>query len=132
MAEIKKLESVLSALRAKAAKATQDNNVSVVVGYTANYAIYVHENLQAQHKDGKQAKFLEQPARELKEEFQRIIFNALKNKKTMAQALLLCGLRLQRESQKICPVDTGNLKASAFTRIEKSGSTIEEHKEPQD
>lgn len=35
----------------------------VTVGYTANYGIYVHENLDARHKEGKQAKFLEEPAR---------------------------------------------------------------------
>lgn len=32
------------------------------------------------------------------------------------QALKLAGLRLQRESQQLVPVDTGNLKASAYTR----------------
>lgn len=36
----------------------------------------------------------------------------------MAQALLLAGLRLQRESQLLCPVLTGNLRNSAFTRVE--------------
>lgn len=34
------------------------------VGYTAGYAIYVHELIHNQHKEGKQAKFLEGPARE--------------------------------------------------------------------
>jgi hypothetical protein len=40
------------------------------VGYTAAYAIYVHERLELTHKPGKQAKFLEQPFRENR---QRII-----------------------------------------------------------
>ncbi len=35
----------------------------VSVGYTVDYAIFVHENLSARHKAGKQAKFLEAPAR---------------------------------------------------------------------
>jgi len=35
----------------------------VIVGYTANYAVFVHENLDATHKPGKQAKFLEEPLR---------------------------------------------------------------------
>lgn len=38
--------------------------VIVVVGYTAAYAIFVHENLEARHKEGKEAKFLEKPLRE--------------------------------------------------------------------
>jgi len=36
----------------------------VSVGYTAYYGPFVHENLQARHKPGKQAKFLERPVRE--------------------------------------------------------------------
>lgn len=35
--------------------------INVEMGYTAPYAIYVHENLNARHAPGKQAKFLEQP-----------------------------------------------------------------------
>lgn len=35
--------------------------------------------------------------------------------------LLRAGLALQRESQLRVPVDTGNLKASAFTRLEGEG-----------
>lgn len=38
--------------------------MAVIVYYTASYAIYVHENLQARHKPGKIAKFLERPFRE--------------------------------------------------------------------
>ncbi len=40
----------------------------IIVGYVADYAVYVHENLQAKHKTGKQAKYLEQPARDSKNE----------------------------------------------------------------
>lgn len=32
-------------------------------GASADYAIYVHEDLEARHKPGKKAKFLEDPAR---------------------------------------------------------------------
>lgn len=48
-------------------------DANMVVGYVADYATYVHENLQAKHQSGKQAKFLEQPAREKKDEIIRII-----------------------------------------------------------
>lgn len=39
----------------------------VSVGYTASYAVFVHENLEANHPIG-QAKFLEQPARDMRQE----------------------------------------------------------------
>lgn len=126
-----KVEALLGKL---AKKYSDDPTVSVIVGYTANYAVHVHENIemkgkglprQKPHKglywdpQGKaQAKFLEQPARELKGEFRRIITTACQNGAKLNKALLMAGLRLQRESQQLVPVDTGNLKASAFTREE--------------
>ena len=39
----------------------------------------------------------------------------------VGQGLKLCGLFVQRESQQIVPVDTGNLKAGAFTRSVGTG-----------
>ena len=52
------------ALRASAfTEAESGSNPSVIVGYTEEYAIFVHENLEAHHNNG-QAKFLEQPLRE--------------------------------------------------------------------
>jgi hypothetical protein len=92
---------------------------SVIVGYTADYAIYVHENLQANHPNGGQAKYLEQPARELRTQLMEIIKRAIKQRSTLEQALLVAGLHLQGESMKLVPVDTGMLKSSAFTRVVK-------------
>jgi len=148
--EIKKLTSLVGKLKDLAAKANKDGEAAVLVGYTANYALYVHENIEMKWRGfprnmsirkgedgvaytgynqiGKwrglfwgpagQAKFLEQPARTMTGVLSDIVAVALKAKKTMAQALLLAGLRLQRESQKLVPIDTGNLRASAFTRLE--------------
>lgn len=48
-------------------------STEVLVGYTQSYAIYVHENLDARHKPGKYAKYLETPARENRDEMIRII-----------------------------------------------------------
>lgn len=42
-----------------------------------------------------------------------------KYEKKLAKALYIAGLFIQAESQKIVPVDTGFLRASAFTRIKK-------------
>jgi hypothetical protein len=104
-----------------AAKASTDDKASVTVGYTQSYAIYVHENMEAKHPVG-QAKFLEQPARMLQPVLAQIVTDAKARGQTLAQGLVLAGLRLQRESQMLCPVDTGALRASAFTRLDGKGS----------
>lgn len=162
------MEKLNEKLRALAAK-HGGGDAAVAVGYTAAYALPVHENVAMKwkglprgagftRKDGVvivpkhyladpqgkapkvakekkaakrkpkgfywdpagrgQAKFLEQPARELQAELGRIVADALLRGATMASALLRAGLRLQRESMLLVPVDTGNLKASAFTRLE--------------
>lgn len=51
-----------------------------------------------------------------------VIFRNIKLRKKeiasgMSRGLLKAGLVLQRESQRVVPVDTGNLKASAFTNL---------------
>jgi len=71
----------------------------VLVGYTASYAIYVHENLEARHGqdyndwhgeeiaagilhargENQQAKFLEQPLREFRTEYVGIIRDEMEN-----------------------------------------------------
>lgn len=45
----------------------------VTVGYGTDYALYVHENLEARHKPGKEAKFLEKPLREKRDRMIEII-----------------------------------------------------------
>ncbi len=45
----------------------------VVVLYKANYSVYVHEDMNAQHNKGKTAKFLENAVRQNKEELFKII-----------------------------------------------------------
>lgn len=117
MADVEGVLKVQAALKAAESKYGK-TDVSVVVGYTQSYAVYVHENLEAFHPVG-QAKFLEQPHRTMQRELAEMISNLLNSGVSLVQTLFLAGLRLQRESQKLCPVDTGALKASAFTKIEK-------------
>lgn len=50
----------------------------MVVGYGQDYAIYVHEDLLALHAPGKQAKFLEQPAREGRPTMRQIIVEEMR------------------------------------------------------
>jgi len=96
------------------------SKASVTTGFTQNYAVYVHENLESKHDVG-QAKFLEQPSRQLNNsgELGRIVGTAVKRGASVEQGLLLAGLRIQGEAQLLTPVDTGALKASAFTSITK-------------
>jgi hypothetical protein len=129
----------------------------VIVGFTAAYALYVHERVEMKwkglprgqgfrrNKDGSvavpnkilaggestthkqgfywdpqgrgQAKFLEEPARTMSKELGRIVAEITKSTGSLEQGMLAAGLRLQREAMLRVPVDLGNLKASAFTRV---------------
>jgi len=132
------LDKLISQMRAKAAKATQDADCSVAVGYTAAYAIYVHENLEMKLRGqprpltkaggsqgdywdppGRgQSKFLEDPFRQNRREYAAIVRDEVRKGRTLAQAMVAAGLQLQRDSQLLVPVHYGVLKASAFTRLE--------------
>ena len=94
---------------------------SVQVGYTQDYAVRVHEDLEMRHPNGGQAKFLEEPARRLNNDgtLGRIVQRSLRRGDPLALALMEAGLKVQAESQKLVPVDTGALKASAFTALKK-------------
>lgn len=134
---IKELKATLKQLRKRSSR--RDNG-SVVVGYTANYALFVHENiemkLKGQERKGKgakgrywdpqgrgQAKFLEQPVRTLTGELKKIVRTAT-GRIGLIKALLLAALRIQRESQLLVPVDTGTLKSSAFTAVDKGSGKV--------
>ena len=138
------LERVVAALRDRAAKAAKDENVSVAVGYATAYALKIHETppgtpnppksdaqrkamFASIHEEEKRGhvpwsvgswKYLEGPAREFSKEIGGVILTAMRQGKSMAQSLVLGGLRLQRESQKRVPVSHAILKASAFTTLE--------------
>ena len=135
--EIRGLTKLVEQLRARAAKSVKEDNVSVIVGYTAAYALYVHERIEMKWKgmprhapskgfywdpQGRaQAKFLEAPARMYQDQIGDIVRKVLSQQgATLAQALLMGGLFLQRQSMLLVPVDTGNLKASAFTSLERN------------
>lgn len=127
--------NVIKALEAKIKEKLGNNaRVEVITGYTAAYALAVHEKRGMVSK-GKQrangrgrywdpqgrarAGFLLDVAREKQKEIAKTAQKAIKGKHNLEQAVVEGGLLLQRESQLACPVDTGNLKASAFTRVDK-------------
>lgn len=117
MAVMLNLQNVLKRLSAKQKAALDASKKVVVVGYTQSYAVHVHENLKSYHPNG-QAKFLEQPARQMAKELGLYIKAEIQAGKKVTAALLKAGLKLQRASQELVPVLTGALKNSAFTRIE--------------
>ena len=54
------------------------NGTDVMVGYGTDYAIYVHEDLEARHAAGKQAKFLEQPLRDFQTQIAEVIAKTIR------------------------------------------------------
>lgn len=126
MAKIEGVDRLMRKLKARELSSKEGDDVSVIFGYTANYAIYVHENLEAAHTNG-QSKFLEQPFRELQDEFRRMIVESKKKGHSLEEALVLCALKLQRESMQLVPVASGNLRGSAFTpRVIRGGKVVSE------
>lgn len=131
MANVTNIKAVIKALKGVGKKYGDESKPSVVVGYNAKYAIYVHENIEMKWKGKKrrsglgvywgptgQAKFLEQPFRELGTKLGRMIPIALKNGATLLEALYMAGLGLQASSQKLVPYEYGDLFKSAFTEKE--------------
>ena len=115
----------------------RQNNVIVQVGYTANYALFVHEapgtllgkkiprRPSPPHQGNvwdpegvARPKFLEAPFRENRDEIVAIARKEAARTKSLTKGLIVAGLFLQRKSQQVVPVDTGNLRASAFTHEE--------------
>jgi hypothetical protein len=113
MASVTGLSAVLRALQ----RAKDDaKTVSVTVGYTQSYALPVHERRNVHHPVGK-AGFLADPARESAADIRDIIITTYERTGDLTKSVVMGGLLLQRLSQKQCPVDTGALKGSAFTRV---------------
>lgn len=100
----------------KYCRENQGKNVSIVVGYSQSYALEVHERIDVRRRVG-QPKFLETAARQLEPEIRETLRRSPQNK--LAENMLRCGLLIQREAQKLTPVDTSALKASAFTTVEE-------------
>lgn len=117
-AEVLNFNRLISKLGKLQQKAAREGKARLRVGYSAPYALKVHEDLDAFHPVG-EAKFLEKPARLYRDVMASIVRKAVQQKKKpLADALLEAGLFLKEESQEIVPVDTGFLRGSAFAWIE--------------
>jgi hypothetical protein len=106
--------SVIGALQTSTKGMTK--KIAVEVGYKTDYAVYVHENLQAHHPIG-QAKYLEMPARRYKSQMDAIVQQYLKSKKGLLDAVWAAASFLYHKSQELVPIDTGKLKASGYVEV---------------
>ncbi len=93
--------------------------VKVTIGYAMPYAVYVHENLEANHPRGGQAKYLEQPARQYSRRLADIVRRSVQAKNGLTEGCTRAGEELLRLSQPLVPVDKGDLKASGFVTVEE-------------
>ena len=123
---------LLEKLKALQAKADRDASASVAVGYSAKYALYVHENKEMKLAGkprpsglgtywgpaGAGPNYLVGPARELSKVIAEIVRTSYAKGVELLQCLFLGGSRLQRESQKRVPVEYSNLRGSGFTEKE--------------
>ena len=111
------IDGLVRVLKVIKALSPKERRASVIVGYTQSYALPVHERVELKHRVG-QAKYLETPARNEQDRISKIVTATYKKTHSMPQSLLMGGLYLQRQSQRLVPVLTGALKGSAFTRNE--------------
>lgn len=114
VAKVIGIEGVNAKLRKLADRSRQKDAGALVVGFSQSYAIYVHE-VPARHKPGKQWKYLETAVRRLAPEIPRIVEATYRVTGSIYAGLLKAALRIQAAAQLLTPVDTGALKASAFT-----------------
>lgn len=108
----KGLEKILTELR-KRRRTIGDRLSEVRVGYSAPYAVFVHERLDLHHPNG-QTKFLEQPMRTEVDAMAAIIRNKLRAGTSLKEAHLEAAKHLMKVSLQLTPIKTGRLRASWF------------------
>lgn len=90
-----------------------------VVGYSAPYAVFVHEDLEAHHPVG-EARFLSRALRAGAPFRRAFLADALRRGRSLYQAVRDWAYVLKRDSQARCPVNTGALRDSAFVEARKT------------
>lgn len=112
---MKGLESVLTEIRKRRAKAQLDSKAITKVGYSAPHAVPVHERMDQHHVKG-QAKFLEQPLRTERQIMATIVRKRLMARESLKSAQLAAAKHLMSVSLPLVPRDTGELASSAFIK----------------
>ena len=113
------VEGVIASLQGHSLKGKKVMTGTVV--YDAPHSVYVHEDLEAFHPNG-QAKYLEQPARELHSEMVETINRSVRAKNGLEEGVQRALGLLFDASQELVPVDTGELRDSGFIEIRDGGS----------
>lgn len=112
----KKLEAMMVA-QSRGIKGWFGKNVNVVVGFSAPYAVYQHEVLWYNHPRGGQAKYLEQPANEMRPLLASTVSSLMAAKVPASTALLTAGMMLLQRAKTLAPIKTGALRESGFVRL---------------
>lgn len=115
--ELHGVPEALGALEDRKEKGGRSGSPAGRVGYTAPYAAFVHEDLEAHHDDG-QAKFLEQPARQMRAQLRKVVADEMRHGATLPEAIQTALGQLLDASRALVPVDTGYLKDSGYVEVE--------------
>ena len=112
------VDKMIASLQAKSLKGRKV--MSVRVGYSAPYAVYVHEDMTANHPNGGQAKYLSTPAasKRVQKQMADAVKRSIKAKNGLEEGLVRAGRILLAASRPLVPVDTGELRDSGFIRVE--------------
>ena len=107
-----KLEKILTEIRLRR-RNLADKMATTTAGYSAPYALAVHENLTARFTVG-QAKFLEQSMRTEKNEMAKIVRSRLRAGLSLKEAQVQAFNHLMKVSLQLTPMKTGRLRSSWF------------------
>lgn len=132
-AKISGLSNIKKMLERRKRKVESELKHHVVVGYSAPYAVYVHENMEMKLEGeprpsgigvywGRptapgQSKFLEEPARTKAKLIGVRTAQVAKSTGSIIRALKAGGNLLKTESQNLVPVEYGDLKDSAYVEV---------------
>lgn len=111
-------DKVIAALQAKSLKGRK--RMTVKVQFTAPYAVYVHEDMGANHPNGGQAKYLSTPAASaaVRSSMAEAVKNSIQAKNGLEEGLQRAGNRLLQAAIPLVPVDTGFLRDSGTVTVE--------------
>lgn len=88
------------------------------IGYSASYAVHVHENMEGGFRFGG-PRFLSRPFRRLGREMRSLMVRYLQvGKRSLEFAILNVGKWFIRETRDEVPMDTGHLRSTAYVTAE--------------
>lgn len=135
---------LINQLRHMGNRAEKEANSVSAVSYGPEYAVYIHQNVEMKLKGvsrsvhrrgakgvywgqpdspGGQSKYLEQPARDpnVHKQMLQVVRLTLRGDKKLrfSKGMLAAAIKLKIESQKLVPIETGELLRSARARLLK-------------